>query len=69
MTNLNRTKNRLVSRLYKEELWGFDTLREVFQAILTHDDYAYRWDVELNTKFLVDAYRRQYFAAAKGGAA
>ena len=58
ITNKQRIKFKLINRIENEQLWGFDTIREALHAILTHEDYAIRWDVSLNTKFLADAYKK-----------
>ena len=55
---LDKIRQRLISRLESEQLWGFDHVTQVIEAILTHEDYAYRWQTSAATIKLADIYRR-----------
>lgn len=60
-------KSRLVSKIEQYQLLGFDYASQALHAILTHDDYATRWDIADDERFidLADQYRFRVYRMIK----
>lgn len=67
---LREIKSRLIGKIEENQLLGFDYASQALQAILMHDDYALRWDIQDDARFveLADAYRNAVFTIAKRNA-
>jgi len=50
--------NQLKPLLEQEDLLGFDTVAQAISAIMTHDDYAERWEItNPTTRMVIDRYK------------
>jgi len=60
-------KSKLISRIETHQRLGFDYNGQALHAILTHDDYASRWDIADDERFieLADQYRFRVFRMIK----
>lgn len=60
----DQLRNAAAHALTMNDCLGFDSLREAFGAVIAHDDWQSRWEIERTSDLVaLIQWRRAYYAA------